>query len=289
LCENGDFCTDACGGCVGYRASGEAVGLIRSIVRGPPAPHEATDALTPQRGRFGLGPWHSQGKRRKGQAVLAACLRSQGPLGRESPNPLGSTANVGGTMLSSASRARVIRSFERIPLLPNGRKTRASYIRITSAVAVDIGRDALFHRRLRPYRPGSSLLAALSRTPVTLGPRCSASARGARRPQTRCVTRVLGFQGMGEGRALHRRGGLHACRSLGIQPSATPTGGGQGCDRWCSYTQSRIACCPYATNIGNKAALDCMSVAFRHSTYPLRDNTGRTHPTLPSVPNTFGK
>jgi hypothetical protein len=69
----------------------------------------------PQRGRLGLGRWHSQGKRRKGQAVLAACLRSQVPLGRESPDPLGSTATVVGTILSSASSARVIPSLESIP------------------------------------------------------------------------------------------------------------------------------------------------------------------------------
>ena len=130
-------------------------------------------------------------------------------------------------------------------------------------MAVAIGRDALFPRRLRPYQSASPLLAALSRTPVTRGSRCSASARGALRPQTWCVTRVRGFQVIGEGRTLHRRGGLHACRSLYTRPSATPTGGGQGCDRRCSHAQSRMACCPYATNIGNKVALDLRLSRFK--------------------------
>jgi hypothetical protein len=51
-CETRDFCTDACGGCVGHRASGEAVGLIRSTVRGnllrtrlATRPHLSVDAL----------------------------------------------------------------------------------------------------------------------------------------------------------------------------------------------------------------------------------------------------
>jgi hypothetical protein len=91
-----------------------------------------------------------------------------------------------------------------------------------------------------------------ARAPVTRGPRCSASARGALRPQPRCVTRVRGFQVMGEGRALHRRGGLHACRSLCTRPSATPTGGEQGCDRRCSDAQSRIACRPYTYCISRR-------------------------------------
>ena len=128
---------------------------------GQPAPLEAGDAPTPQRGRLGLGRWHSQGKRRKGQVVLAACLRSQGPLGCESPDPLGSIVNVGGAILSSASSVRVIRSLERIPSSSKW-KTRSSYQRIVSAVAVGIGRDALFHRRLRPYQSASPLLAALA-------------------------------------------------------------------------------------------------------------------------------
>jgi hypothetical protein len=115
LCETRDFCTDECGGCVGHRASGEAVGLIRSTVRGSLLRWRLSMRPIPQRGRLGLGRWHSQGKRRKGQAVLAAGLRSQVPLGRASPDSLGATANVGGTILSSASSVRVIRSLESIP------------------------------------------------------------------------------------------------------------------------------------------------------------------------------
>jgi hypothetical protein len=106
---------DACGGRVSQRASGEAVGMIRSTVRGSLLRRRLATRPTPQRGRLGLGRWHSQGKRRKGQAVLEAWLRSQGPLGRESPAPLRSTATVAGTIRSSASSARVRPSLESIP------------------------------------------------------------------------------------------------------------------------------------------------------------------------------
>src|SRR5262249_25228699 len=71
---------------------------------------------------------------------------------------------------------------------------------------------------------------------------------------------------------------LPPCRALCTRPSATPTVGGQGCDRRRSHAQSPSPCLLYATNIGNKPALDCMSVKFRHSTYPLCDKTGCNEP-----------
>jgi len=114
-CKTRDFCTDACGSCVGQRASGKAVGRLRPTMRGSQRRWRLATRPTPQRGRRGLGRWHSQGKRRKGQAVLAAGLRSQGPLERERPDPLGSTANDVGTLPSSMSSARVIPSLDSIP------------------------------------------------------------------------------------------------------------------------------------------------------------------------------
>ncbi len=63
---------------------------------------------TTQRGRRGRGRWHSQGKRRKGHAVLDAWLTSQVDVGRDRRDTLLSAANAAGTVLSSASSAKVM-------------------------------------------------------------------------------------------------------------------------------------------------------------------------------------
>src|SRR5262252_749060 len=64
--------------------------------------------------------------------------------------------------------------------------------------------------------------------------------------------------------------GLHPRRSLDTRPAATPIGGGQGGDRRGSHAQRRRAYRPYATNICNKLALDCMGTHGGHVTYSLR-------------------
>jgi hypothetical protein len=61
---------------------------------------------TTQRGRRGRGGWHSQGKRRKGHAVLEAWRTSPMALGCDRPDTPRSTAHAAGTPLSSASSTK---------------------------------------------------------------------------------------------------------------------------------------------------------------------------------------
>src|SRR4029450_7494764 len=70
--------------------------------------------LPPQRGRRGRGR-HSQGNRRKGQAVLDTCHTNLVDLGCASAGTPQSTADAVGTTLSSVSNARERASFDITP------------------------------------------------------------------------------------------------------------------------------------------------------------------------------